>query len=76
MNREKDVVPSIMGIDTQDIKMIELIAEGRTYSEISEELKVKPSKVETLRKLLISKTRTRNTASLVSFAYRYGLLKV
>ncbi|RYD68837.1 MAG: LuxR family transcriptional regulator, partial [Sphingobacteriales bacterium] len=22
------------------------------------------------------KTRTRNTASLVSFAYRYGLLKV
>jgi DNA-binding CsgD family transcriptional regulator len=76
MNHEKEISPNIMGIDTQDIKMIELIAEGRTYSEISEALKVKLSKVENIRKLLISKTRTRNTASLVSFAYRYGLLKV
>ncbi|RZK20925.1 MAG: LuxR family transcriptional regulator [Pedobacter sp.] len=65
-----------MGIDPQEIKMIELIADGLTYVEISKELKIKPSKVENLRKNLIIKTRTKNTASLVSFAYKYGLLKI
>lgn len=68
--------PAIMGIDPQEIKMIELIADGLTYVEISKELKIKPSKVENLRKNLIIKTRTKNTASLVSFAYKYGLLKI
>ncbi|RZK16560.1 MAG: LuxR family transcriptional regulator [Pedobacter sp.] len=65
-----------MGIDNQEIKMIKLIADGLTYTEISDKMNVKPSKIENLRKTLISKTKTKNAASLVSFAYRYGLLKV
>jgi len=76
MNQENNSAPSIMGIDSQELRMIELIAEGLTYNEISEELNVKPSKVEKIRKNLIIKTKTKNAPSLVSFAYKYGLLKV
>ena len=76
MNHEKINTPNIMGIDNQEIKMIKLIADGLTYTEISDKMNVKPSKIENLRKTLISKTKTKNAASLVSFAYRYGLLKV
>ncbi len=65
-----------MGIDDLELKMIELIAQGLTYTEISEKLKLEENKVENIRKNLIIKTRTKNTASLVSFAYKYGLLKV
>lgn len=72
----KNISHNIMGIAPQEIKIIEFIAEGLTYIEISERLKVKPSKIESLRKNLIIKTRSRNTPSLVSFAYRYGILKV
>lgn len=76
MSEDKKFVSNIMGIDIHDIKLIELIAGGLTYREISEVMKVNSSKVENLRKSLIAKTRTKNAASLVSFAYRYGLLKV
>lgn len=76
MNLEKISAPNIMGIDYQEIKLIKLIADGLTYSEISDKMNVKPSKVENLRKNLISKTKTKNVASLISFAYKYGILKV
>ena len=76
MNHEKINTPNIMGIDNQEIRMIKLIADGLTYTEISDKMNVKPSKIENLRKNLISKTKTKNAASLVSFAYKYGLLKV
>ncbi|AZI25765.1 MAG: LuxR family transcriptional regulator [Chryseobacterium sp.] len=74
--RETNNSPKIMGIDDLELKMIELIAQGLTYTEISEKLKLEENKVENIRKNLIIKTRTKNTASLVSFAYKYGLLKV
>lgn len=76
MNQDRKSIPNIMGIASYEIEMIKLIADGLTYTEISEELNVKPSTVENIRKNLINKTRTKNTASLISFAYRYGLLKI
>ncbi|RZL51722.1 MAG: LuxR family transcriptional regulator [Pedobacter sp.] len=65
-----------MGIDDQEIKTIELIAEGLTYSQISQRLNLNENKIEAIRKTLFAKTKTKNSASLVSFAYKYGLLKV
>ncbi|MCX2476956.1 LuxR family transcriptional regulator [Pedobacter sp. MC2016-05] len=75
MNLNKNVSLNIMGISALDIRMIELIAQGLTYNEISAELNVIPSKAEGIRKKLIAKTHTKNAASLISFAYRFGLLK-
>ncbi|RZL61722.1 MAG: LuxR family transcriptional regulator [Pedobacter sp.] len=65
-----------MGLDEQEIKALELIAEGLTYSEISQKLNLNENKIESIRKNLMVKTKTKNSASLVSFAYKYGLLKV
>ncbi|WP_316806566.1 helix-turn-helix transcriptional regulator [Pedobacter agri] len=76
MNQDRRISAHIMGMDDYEIRMIELIADGFTHIEISEKLNLKTSKVLNLRKNLISKTRTKNIASLVSFAYKYGILKV
>lgn len=76
MNAAHMASPNIMGIDEQELKMIELIADGLTYIQISQQMNIKPQRVENLRKNLIIKTKSRNTASLISFAYKYGLLKV
>lgn len=76
MNQDRRVLANIMGINDYEIRMIELIAEGLTYTEISEKLNLNSNRVVNLRKNLISKTRTKNTASLISFAYRYGILKI
>jgi len=65
-----------MGLDEQEIKALELIAEGLTYSEISQKLNLNENKIDSIRKNLMVKTKTKNSASLVSFAYKYGLLKV
>lgn len=75
MNKTSAPIPDFMGIDETERKVIELVASGLTNLEISKELQTKPGVVEKLRKNLIIKTRTKNSASLVSFAYKYGLLK-
>ncbi|WP_316808326.1 LuxR C-terminal-related transcriptional regulator [Pedobacter agri] len=75
MNQANAPIPDFMGIDETERKVIELVAKGLTNLEISEELQTKPGVVEKLRKNLIIETRTKNSASLVSFAYKYGLLK-
>jgi len=76
MENNNIAIPTIMGLDEQEIKALELIAEGLTYSEISQKLNLNENKIESIRKNLMVKTKTKNSASLVSFAYKYGLLKV
>jgi len=76
MNLYEDAPQSIMGIDEKELKLIELIANGMTTNEVSEILNVEPAKANLLRKNLMIRTGTKNSASLVSFAYRFGLLRV
>jgi DNA-binding CsgD family transcriptional regulator len=76
MDLNNKAVPSFMGMDSEEIKTIEYIAEGLTCAEIGLKLKVKTSRIDNIRKNLISKTRSKNTASLISFAYKYGVLKL
>ncbi|MCX2475496.1 helix-turn-helix transcriptional regulator [Pedobacter sp. MC2016-05] len=76
MENNNIAIPKIMGLDEQEIKALELIAEGLTYSEISQKLNLNENKIDSIRKNLMVKTKTKNSASLVSFAYKYGLLKV
>jgi len=67
--------PNIMGLDQVELEVLELIAEGHTDEKISEICNVQKQKATRIRKSLIEKTNTRNSASLISFAYKYGLLK-
>ena len=55
-------------------ELLKSIAAGMTTKEISEQLKMSESTTETYRMRLIRKLGASNTAALLAFAYRNGLL--
>ncbi|RZK67951.1 MAG: response regulator transcription factor [Pedobacter sp.] len=65
-----------MGLTQIDHKTLELIALGHSYKEIADKLSLTEKAVEKIKLEMMSKTKCRNSASLISFAYKYGLLKV
>ncbi|RZJ75984.1 MAG: response regulator transcription factor [Flavobacterium sp.] len=65
-----------MGLTQVDHKTLELIALGYSYKEIADKLSLSEKAVEKIKLEMLSKTKSRNSASLISFAYKYGLLKV
>ncbi|MGM9474991.1 response regulator [Pedobacter sp. GSP4] len=56
----------------REINVLKLIAEGLTNQEIADKLYLSRRTVESQREALISKTGTKNSASLVRFAMRNG----
>ena len=58
----------------REIKVLDLIAEGLSNEEIGDKLFVSKRTVEGIRHLLLSKTGSKNTAALMAFAFRSGLL--
>ena len=54
--------------------VLRLIAEGHTNGEIANELFMSKRTVEGNRAILITITNTRNTASLITYCFRSGLL--
>jgi len=67
---------NILGLTETDHKILELTASGFTSKEIAFKINLSETAVDKLRGEMINKTRSRNTASLVSFAYKFGLLKL
>jgi len=55
-------------------EILDLICEGYTNNEIAEKLFISSRTVDNHRANLLSKTSTKNTASLVAFAYKNNLL--
>jgi len=76
MEKNHVYAPSFMGLTQVDHKTLELIALGYSYKEIADKLSLSEKAVEKIKLEMLSKTKSRNSASLISFAYRYGLLKV
>lgn len=55
--------------------IVELIGEGMTNQEIGDRICASKRTVETYRKNIIEKTKSRNTASLVKYAVLKGIIK-
>ncbi|MCX2475298.1 LuxR C-terminal-related transcriptional regulator [Pedobacter sp. MC2016-05] len=65
--------PFIM-ISKRERLILELIAEGLTNQEIALRIFASRRTIEGNRVALMQKTKTKNTAALVAFAFRAGLL--
>lgn len=66
--------PDQFRFSSQEIEVLNLIAEGLTNNEISDRLFLSKRTVERQRQTLIEKTNARNTAALIRYAVRNGLL--
>ncbi|MXV53233.1 response regulator [Pedobacter sp. HMF7647] len=62
-------------LSPREMEVLGLIADGFTNQEIADKLFTSKRTVEGHRLSLIDKTETRNTASLIQYAFRAGLLK-
>jgi DNA-binding NarL/FixJ family response regulator len=58
----------------QERELLKAIAQGLTTKEIAHELKMTESTTETYRIRLIKKMKVTNTAGLIAYAYRNGIL--
>lgn len=72
-SHEWDKVPSVI-LTHQEKELLIAIKEGLTTKEIASLLKMSDSTTETYRVRLLRKIGVANTASLLAFAYRNGLL--
>nr|WP_305121726.1 response regulator transcription factor [Pedobacter mongoliensis] len=61
-------------LSRREIEILLLIAEGFTNNEIAEKLFTSRRTVEGHRQNLLEKTGARNTATLIRFAARHGLI--
>ena len=67
-----DYVPDF---STQELKVLKLICEEYTVQEISQKVYLSPRTVEGYRQKLLKKTKSKNTAGMVKFAMRTGLIE-
>jgi DNA-binding NarL/FixJ family response regulator len=71
---DKETVFLRYDISERELSILELIAQGFTNSEIADQIFLSKRTVEGYRKQLIEKTKTKNTADLVRFAFQNKLL--
>lgn len=62
-------------ISKREMEVLVLIAEGYTNAEIAEKLFTSKRTIETHRQNLLEKTHTKNTASLIKYAFTKGILQ-
>ncbi|MFL5765071.1 MAG: response regulator [Bacteroidia bacterium] len=62
------------GFSEQELYVLKLICEELTVQQISEKVFLSPRTVEGYRRRLLKKTNARNTAGIVKFAMRNGLI--
>ncbi|SNC59797.1 two component transcriptional regulator, LuxR family [Hymenobacter gelipurpurascens] len=61
-------------LSKRETEVLQLIAEGLTNAEIADKLFTSKRTIETHRQNIIEKTQAKNTAALISYAVRQGLL--
>jgi len=62
-------------LSRREVEILSLVAEGLTNNEIAEKLFTSRRTVEGHRQSLLEKTGARNTATLIRFAVRNGMIK-
>lgn len=60
----------------RELEVLQLVFEGLSTTEISERIFLSPRTVETHRSNLLAKTSTNNTARLIHYALKNGLIKL
>ena len=63
-------------LSTREREVLQLLAEGRTGSEIAQRLSLSPKTVETYRARLVEKLGIRDVAGLVRFAIQRGIISL
>jgi len=63
-------------LSTREREVLQLLAEGRTGSEIAQRLALSPKTVETYRARLVEKLGIRDVAGLVRFAIQKGIISL
>jgi DNA-binding NarL/FixJ family response regulator len=63
------------GLSFREREVLTLIAEGLTSAEIADKLFTSKRTIETHRQNIIEKTQAKNTAALINYAVRNGLVK-
>lgn len=71
--KKQELFPDII-FTSRESEILQLIAQGFTNNDIAEKLFISRRTVEGHRQSLIEKTVSKNTAELIGFAYRYGLI--
>lgn len=71
---EKDELKKEIALTKREKEVLQLICEGYTNKEISEKLFISPRTVDNHRANVLSKTETKNTATLVAFAIQNHLV--
>ncbi len=72
---EETVMPENPALSIRETEVLHLIAQGYTNIEMADKLFVSKRTIEGYRQNLIDKTKSRNTASLIYYAFRNGLIK-
>lgn len=72
---DKEAISRRYDISERELSVLELIAHGFTNAEIADKIFLSKRTVEGLRQQLIDKTKTKNTADLVRFAFQNKLLQ-
>lgn len=73
MNNIRFYVANVLTKREQEF--LQLIAEGYSSEEIAVELMMKKRTVEGIRNSLLVKTASKNTASMITFGFRNGMLR-
>jgi DNA-binding NarL/FixJ family response regulator len=63
-------------LSTREREVLQLLAEGRTGTEIAQRLSLSPKTVETYRARLVEKLGIRDVAGLVRFAIQRGIISL
>ena len=64
-----------LDINDRELEVLALIADGFTNIEIADRIFLSKPTVEGYRQSLIDKTKVKNTAELLKYAFQHGLLK-
>ena len=69
-----DVIDRYETLSTREREIFQLVAEARTNKEVAELLEISPATVETHRARILQKLDIHNTAELVLYAVRRGII--
>lgn len=73
-NSIKEVEPGVVSLTRRETEILNLIAKEYTNEEIANQLFISERTVETHRKNIFTKTKTKTVVGLIKYAFQHGLI--